>query len=267
MGQRIAGLFTRQIRRSILAALVLSAAFGASGARAGTHLVQHAQVPVPVRFDGISFRYGSSMANTVTAKIFSRLQAAPTPPGAVFSFPGYIGPFNNAILNVYAVQALNQDRFFRHDIPLLRSMLRTQPSLAYVTHVPYILFSEGRMFFQTRFRYVHFANGSGIAFLTTYGLGPVILTNHYYPLKWVFEGLTNDGRYAVTATFPVRDPGLPNTENPAAHVPNPYAAYLRHVSNQANRLSQDAFVPYLNNLVLLAESLDLHPRNLPTYWK
>ncbi|HYE73212.1 MAG TPA: hypothetical protein VEF04_07775 [Blastocatellia bacterium] len=74
--------------------------------------------------------------------------------------------------------------------------------------IPYALFLDAHQIFQAKVHLVNFKNGKGIFYLTEWEQGlPSGITNDR--LEYTFQGLTNDGEYLVTATFPVKAPFLP----------------------------------------------------------
>ncbi len=68
-------------------------------------------------------------------------------------------------------------------------------------HIPYLPFIDASQSFQSKVRHFPFQNGRGILFLTHWSFEIEFVSNRQ--LRYVFEGLTNDGKYYVLAEMPV----------------------------------------------------------------
>jgi len=119
--------------------------------------------------------------------------------------------------------------------------------------------------------YVDFRNGSGVAFVTQYTIEDTLVSNQ--ALAYVFQGLTRDGQYYVSAAFPVAAPFLPPeyTEAEAARLglnqtvlsgtklgPR-YRNYLARTARRLDALPPGDYRPGLGLLNDLLRSLDVNP--------
>ena len=119
--------------------------------------------------------------------------------------------------------------------------------------------------FRARCHRLRFQNGSGFACLAQYGEAPVALNNA--DLVYVFQGLTDDGSVYVSATFPVRAPGLPDArqwpppprEPPAdgEAVVDDFDSYLKGETERLETLGPAEFQPDLERLDSLFRSIAL----------
>ncbi|MEZ5428730.1 MAG: hypothetical protein R2747_20965 [Pyrinomonadaceae bacterium] len=73
--------------------------------------------------------------------------------------------------------------------------------------LPLIPFYDADQDFYAKAKTVRFQNGKGLLFLTQMTQDVTIISNYY--LEYVFQGLTDDGRFFILAEFPVSAKGLP----------------------------------------------------------
>ncbi len=120
-------------------------------------------------------------------------------------------------------------------------------------------------------RYLSFANGSGVRVLTQFAQNWWPINNG--DLVYVFQGLTSDNAYYISAILPVTAPFLPEqVDDPAAVPPvdgvsfpassspkfgEEYSSYQRAVIKKLNEISPEKFVPSLSMLDALMESLQV----------
>ena len=109
--------------------------------------------------------------------------------------------------------------------------------------------------FHAQEKYIDFQNGSGIRYLTQYSQDITPITNQN--LFYTFQGLTADGAYYVTATFPISAPTL--ADEPAIDDWNAFGAgyqdYLTQTINDLNTLTSDEYEPDLALLDTMVQSL------------
>ena len=107
--------------------------------------------------------------------------------------------------------------------------------------------------------YVDFGSGSGVRFVGRYVQAADPIYNGQ--LLYVYQGLTDDGRYLVSMQWPVTAAGL--TDDPATVPTADYAtadafeAYRAEIVDQLNGLSADEWTPSLDALDALVNSLTL----------
>lgn len=80
---------------------------------------------------------------------------------------------------------------------------------------PFVAVLEAGQLFQAKVKYISFKNGNGILYLTYFCGDPTRSCEiNNQALSYIFQGLTDDGRYFIYATFPVKTPSLPLSDPP-----------------------------------------------------
>jgi hypothetical protein len=121
--------------------------------------------------------------------------------------------------------------------------------------------------FASQMKVVDFKGGRGVRFLTQYDQFPAPINNH--ELFYLFQGLTNDGKYYIVATLPVTSSILPEDEKPESAVPaggvgfptatGPDQAYYDAVTKALDGMYEDSFNPSLFQLDALVQSITVTP--------
>lgn len=149
---------------------------------------------------------------------------------------------------------------------LRRLIRRRAPALK--GNVPMLPFPDATEVFHAHVKYLRFRRGSGVAFVTQSQQDEGLLNSQQ--VSYEFRGLTDDGRFYVSATFPVGAPVLAAIRDDAEHegytLPrNPggrrerqkYAAYVEGVRRRLERLRPEQFYPDLRLYDELLSSLEL----------
>jgi hypothetical protein len=107
-------------------------------------------------------------------------------------------------------------------------------------------------------KYLNFKNGQGVRFATYYAQDASPITND--GLFYTFQGLTDDGKYYVTAFWHLRSDQLPNSYQDANiqdydAFAKQFETYIKATSDQLNALPSEAFTPNLNALDQMVESI------------
>lgn len=120
-----------------------------------------------------------------------------------------------------------------------------------------------------RIQAISFVNGKGIRLLTQASGFPAPINNS--ELFYYYQGLTNDGRYFMQAILPVSAPFLASGNTPETAVfpvdaipfdwenPESHASYYEAVTQQINGASADIFLPSINDLDGLIQSVEIRP--------
>jgi hypothetical protein len=153
----------------------------------------------------------------------------------------------------------------RRTLDELRRLIRRRPA-ALRGNVPMLPFPDGTEVFHAHVKYLRFRGGSGVAFLTQGQQDDNLINGQQ--VSYEFRGLTDDGRFYVSATFPAGAPVLAATRDAASHdgytLPqNPggarerrrYAAYVERVRRKLERLAPEQFRPDLRLYDELLSSL------------
>lgn len=93
---------------------------------------------------------------------------------------------------------------------------------------------ESIQVFWSQIRYLAFADGAGVRFVTRYAMEASPTTNEN--IFYTFQGLTSDGRYYIAVFYPVTARGLPET------------AAISTTTNFLNRLASAGITPDLAKL-------------------
>jgi hypothetical protein len=236
---------------------------------------------------GVSITYDSALAREVRAET---APAAPLenadekpdgvyPEHVVFTLSGVSGApadsFNEPVIRVCPVaeylKAFSVSpayvRDARRELRELRGLIRRHPA-ALGGNVPALPFADGTEVFHAQVRYLRFRGGAGVAFLTQGQQDDELINNQH--VTYEFRGLTDDGRFYVSATFPAGAPGLAATRDAASHegyslLNRPgdrreagrYAAYVERVRRKLERLAPEQFTPSLRLYDGLLGSLEI----------
>jgi hypothetical protein len=126
--------------------------------------------------------------------------------------------------------------------------------------LPYLpLMFSARQALHPQFKTLAFQNGTGVRYLTEWHNGMGAVNNQ--ALLYTFQGLTNDGKYYVSAVLPVNLAGLPATSQDTSGLPatfqEDYTQYMADIISQLDQAPDDAFTPDLSKLDALVQSLEV----------
>jgi hypothetical protein len=93
-------------------------------------------------------------------------------------------------------------------VAALRRLLAARPEFVDAEEIPVLPDPGAAQAFRARIRYLRFDGGAGVAFITRFATGTATRSG---PLVWTFQGITDDGRYWVSAFHPVHAAGLPES--------------------------------------------------------
>ena len=132
-----------------------------------------------------------------------------------------------------------------------------QPSASDPRQMPLLPLMNGGQVFHANVQRLDFQSGHGVRFLTLYAQYPAPVNNQ--DLFYSFQGLTSDGRYAVSVILPVSHPSLPasaDTLSPAeAQIPAQNSDYYPGMAKRLSAESDASFTPDLSRLDALVQSL------------
>jgi hypothetical protein len=123
--------------------------------------------------------------------------------------------------------------------------------------IPFLPVYNAAQMMQAKVAYLDFRSGSGVRFITQYGQAPMPINN--VSAIYAFMGLTADGQYFVSATFPVTHPDFDadNTTEPAegwAAFSENYETYVNDMEILLAGQANDTFTPDLSALDTMMES-------------
>ncbi len=137
--------------------------------------------------------------------------------------------------------------------------------------MPFVPMYDAGEALRAKVSYLDFRNGAGVAFVAQYTIEDTLISNQ--ALAYVFQGLTADGAYYISAAFPVAAPFLPadyTDEEAARHGlrflggnPSPafrrkYKNYLAATARRLEALAPDQYRPRLRLLDELVRSLHIN---------
>jgi len=165
--------------------------------------------------EGISFSFAPEVAQRADAEIVPGEDYGPDAmPGSnypthyKFTLQGYpvVDHFHTPTILVYPVDEYRAICPQAAEIIAeLEQIIRTG-SDAGISEVPFLPMWPAAQIFASNLEFVDFQNGSGVRFLTMYGQDMTPINNQ--SLFYTFQGLTDDGRYYVSAVLPVTHPEL-----------------------------------------------------------
>lgn len=171
-----------------------------------------------VSYEDISFSFDKNIArNIIPGIVQGQNMGEDTMPGETyptyidFSFDTYAvsDHFHDPIIRVYPVEEFRIISPYAANVIInLQQTLVAQPAGGSMSDLPFLPMWNAAQLFSAKVEYFDFQNGSGVRYLTMYGQGlaPVDNRNLFY----TYQGLTNDGRYYLSAILPVINIGLPN---------------------------------------------------------
>jgi hypothetical protein len=119
-------------------------------------------------------------------------------------------------------------------------------------------FNAGQVFY-AQYAVVPFQNGSGIRYVTMYSQAAYPVNNH--EVFYSYQGLTSDGQYWISIIFPINNPILPASGDTPPDgqswddFNNNYQSYLADITEQLDAQSPGSFVPTINMLDSLINSI------------
>ena len=148
----------------------------------------------------------------------------------------------------------------------LRRLIRRRPATL-KGNTPQLPFTDGTEVFHAHVKYLRFRGGSGVAFLTQGQQDDELINNQH--VTYEFHGLTDDGRFYVSAQFPVSGPHIAENRELKSHEgytpvfdltprgQRRYAAYVERVRRKLERVPPEQFSPSLRLYDELLSSLEI----------
>ena len=171
---------------------------------------------------------------------------------------GYPVPneYHNPTIRIYPVAGyVALEPNIQTTITNLQALLASQdPNPSGIPFLP--IFNAAQMM-QAQVSYLTFRNGQGVRFITQYGQAYMPINN--VSAFYAFSGLTDDGQYFISATFPVSHPDFAadNMTEPAEGweaFSNNYETYITNLETALASQPSNAFTPDLATLDAMMES-------------
>ncbi len=156
-------------------------------------------------------------------------------------------------------------QFVKKEIETLRAILRKR-STRVTGDIPVFPPPNAAQVLHARVKYFTFEGGSGVRFITTYAQDTVPITSD--ELFYTFQGLTNDGKYLISAFFPARVEGLAPTRSKVTQaeldqITKNYDAYLKTRVALIEKPLPTDFEPSLTDLDTVLATLGLQTNAAP----
>ena len=153
------------------------------------------------------------------------------------------------------------DATVSNNIAQMRTVLAKRPRLPQAP-LPYLPPNFAYNDLAVQIKFLDFANGSGIRFVGRFAQDASPVLNQQ--LRYVFQGLTEDGQYYVSCAYPISAANLvDNLEDMSPeqvqHMYDDFQGYLTGVRDTLDALSPADFVPTLSQLDALIQSLEISP--------
>ena len=217
-----------------------------------------------VSFEGASLKHGSALGKVSARRIPARVLEDPSEkPDDVkgehlsFTFEGYPQrkeTFFNPVIEIYKLDDFRSA--FKASPEYVRGIDRAVRDLKRRiatrnrdtrTEIPYLPFVDASQAFRSRVRLINFGKGKGIAFLTQYNIEPSVINNQ--GVAYIFQGLTDDGRHYIVATFPIATSILAESFADSSH-----SAFTLPSSMESSR-NKAAYNQYVSRIALKLNNL------------
>ncbi len=220
-----------------------------------------------VRFQQVAFRYDSTLATGVDARIVPAVPLADPsdvpdgvgPEHLLFTLRGAKGAADSlgrdaATLRVYPVAAYEAIwPPAKESIDALKGLLAARRTDGN-EEIPFLPWADVAQPFRSHVGFVEFQNGAGIGFVTAYAIEPSPVTNQV--LEYTFQGLTADGTAYVSLSFPIAAAILKDEEriDDWEAFTRGYDAYVSDQTRRLDALPARAFVPGLDRIDAMIRS-------------
>jgi hypothetical protein len=213
-------------------------------------------------YNGVSFVYDPSLAKGVKASTVEATGPesdqlplfAVNPNEDQFEFQGYV--INGGIKPLLAVFSIKEYEKLGGDtitqqVETLKKILSARPG-DYSGNMPNLPVGNAGQIIHSQVQYLKLQNGSGLRYLTQFAQDVSPISNDR--LVYVFQGITADGAYYISAIFPITNSSLPANYDKAMKGLDPqkfsenFSNYLLDVQKQLNEQKSDSFTPTLDRL-------------------
>jgi hypothetical protein len=218
-------------------------------------------------FEGITITYDQSLASgiggsTVPADPGASLASSPEHIWLTFAdYPIYNQTFRPEI-RIYPVEEYRRlNKTAAAIIDNLQTLLAQQPG-RWDADLPFLPVMNAAQLIRARALYFGFQNGSGLRYLTQFGQNAYPINNQN--LVYVYQGLTSDGAYYISAVFPIGNPVLPvdGSQIPGGDFiafEQEFQDYVGEVTELLNDSKPNDFVPDMNLLDNLLWLMTVNP--------
>ncbi len=243
-----------------------------------------------VSYQGVSFYYADNLATDVKATIMPACilrQASDKPDCAspkhlAFTLNGFGEPqlenslYSSPNIRIYPIAEFRKVlaispylQSFNVEVQLLQKLLSNKP-VRWQGKIPRLPYVDATQSFHTHLKYIKFRGGEGVGAIVRYDIERTLVQDRQ--LAYTFQGITNDRRYYISATFPISAPFLNLPKDRSAnvyegyHLPSTvilsdqqekkYQIYLKKMRSKLGKVPADQYTPNLERLEELISSLN-----------
>jgi hypothetical protein len=252
------------------------------------NLTKRSLIQKLVSYQKVEFYYADNLATDVNTTIMPACvlsQASDKPDCAApkhlaFTLVGYGAPqpensfYQSPNIRIYPIAEFRKVlaispylQTFDTEIRSLQTLLRKKPA-GWQGKIPYLPYVDATQSFHSHLKYIKFKGGQGVGFVVRYDIERSLVQDRQ--LAYTFQGITNDGRYYISATFPITAPSLnlPKDESinvyEGYHLPlslssqqeQQHQVYLKRMRNKLEKMPADQYAPNLELLEELIGSLN-----------
>jgi hypothetical protein len=217
-------------------------------------------------FGGVTFTYDAQIASSVSGQEVAAVnegQGAPweiQPATITFNFDGY--PISDSqqtaqilVFPVTDFEKMNDTA--AKEIDALRQVIAVHPQTFPDNGLPFLPTWNAAQVFHTKVSYFPFRDGQGVRYLTMYAQNFATVNNKV--LFYTYQGLSSDGKYYISAIFPVTNAILPPDESIPGGDFDKFSqnikTYMAAMHDKLDAQPDEAFVPSLTLLDDMIKSL------------
>ncbi len=219
--------------------------------------------------NGIFFTYGPDLAGSARME-----QVEATPPDQWFAAPGHVYiTFEDHLhdqshikpsLSIYPLEEyLALSDYAASTIDTLEAIMAGKQDMAEIYELPYLPEQNAAQVFHARIETLYFKEGRGLRYLAQYAQDVAPVVNN--ALIYTFQGITADQRHYISFIYPLAHQDLSDsmsdyfTDSGQDYLAfeEGYRDYIEQTRSMLNAAGQDQFIPPLEMLDQVVESLSL----------
>ncbi|HEX3053575.1 MAG TPA: hypothetical protein VHP83_23145 [Aggregatilineaceae bacterium] len=225
-------------------------------------------------FDNVHFTYDPTLASRLEVDVIAPFtdnegmtMYGSLPGSTVFSFYDYPVTrfYGQPEIRIFPVDTFPGANSITDQVLVqLQQFLASRPALTSDTgqvvpalQIPVLPIVNAAQVFVVKPQYLDFQNGSGVRFVTYYAQAPSPLFNNG-TVFYTYQGLTADGKYVITAQFPVYTPVLPDViDFNTFDFEGFMATYESYMTETTAALDASTYTPDLSLLDALIQSISV----------